>query len=68
MIQADYHNLIGITAELVDTLEATIQGQQVSHTNMVYKDVIWNDCIIQINYHQYRVNTTNSGPWQMLSL
>ena len=29
-LQADYHNLIGITADLVDTLEATLQGKQVA--------------------------------------
>ncbi|KAL2089781.1 hypothetical protein ACEWY4_014469 [Coilia grayii] len=29
-MQADYHNLIGITAELVDTLEATVSGQPIS--------------------------------------
>ncbi len=27
--QADYHNLIGITAELVDSLEATVSGKMV---------------------------------------
>ncbi len=29
-LQSDYHVLIGITAELVDTLEKTISGQPVS--------------------------------------
>uniref|UniRef100_A0A1I8H2E9 LisH domain-containing protein ARMC9 n=1 Tax=Macrostomum lignano TaxID=282301 RepID=A0A1I8H2E9_9PLAT len=29
-VQADYHNLIGITAELVDTLEASLQGRPVN--------------------------------------
>ncbi|XP_030842980.1 lisH domain-containing protein ARMC9 isoform X2 [Strongylocentrotus purpuratus] len=29
-IQADYHNLIGITAELVDTLESCIKGKTVT--------------------------------------
>ena len=29
-LQADYHNLIGITADLVDTLEATLQGKPVA--------------------------------------
>ncbi|XP_020780422.2 lisH domain-containing protein ARMC9 isoform X2 [Boleophthalmus pectinirostris] len=28
--QADYHNLIGITAELVDALEATVNGKMMS--------------------------------------
>ena len=28
--QNDYHNLIGITADLVDALEATVQGRPVS--------------------------------------
>lgn len=28
-MQADYHNLIGITAELVDSLEATVNGKMV---------------------------------------
>nr|XP_048720608.1 lisH domain-containing protein ARMC9 isoform X6 [Caretta caretta] len=29
-IQVDYHNLIGVTAELVDSLEATINGKMAS--------------------------------------
>ncbi|MEQ2274371.1 LisH domain-containing protein armc9, partial [Xenotaenia resolanae] len=29
-IKADYHNLIGITAELVDSLEATVSGKMIS--------------------------------------
>ncbi|XP_064642056.1 lisH domain-containing protein ARMC9-like isoform X2 [Lineus longissimus] len=29
-VQADYHNLIGITAELVDALESTVQGKPVT--------------------------------------
>ncbi|KAM9386157.1 lisH domain-containing protein ARMC9 [Pholidichthys leucotaenia] len=29
-MQADYHNLIGITAEVVDSLEATISGQMIT--------------------------------------
>ncbi|XP_074654207.1 lisH domain-containing protein ARMC9-like isoform X2 [Tubulanus polymorphus] len=29
-VQADYHHLIGITAELVDTLEATVQGKPIT--------------------------------------
>uniref|UniRef100_A0A8I5TXP8 LisH domain-containing protein ARMC9 n=1 Tax=Pongo abelii TaxID=9601 RepID=A0A8I5TXP8_PONAB len=29
-IQADYHNLIGVTAELVDSLEATVSGKMAS--------------------------------------
>lgn len=28
-MQADHHNLIGITAELVDSLEATVSGKMV---------------------------------------
>lgn len=32
-MQADYHNLIGITAELVDSLEATVSGKMVSELN-----------------------------------
>lgn len=34
-MQADYHNLIGITAELVDSLEATVRGKMVG----------WLDCV-----------------------
>ena len=30
VFQADYHNLIGITADLVDALEQTVQGKTVS--------------------------------------
>ena len=29
-LQGDYHNLIGIAAELVDTLEKNVRGQMVS--------------------------------------
>ncbi|XP_059678553.1 lisH domain-containing protein ARMC9 isoform X2 [Gavia stellata] len=29
-MQADYHNLIGVTAELVDSLEATVNGKMAS--------------------------------------
>ncbi|XP_041378217.1 lisH domain-containing protein ARMC9-like isoform X2 [Gigantopelta aegis] len=29
-VQADYHNLIGITADLVDALESTVQGHTIS--------------------------------------
>uniref|UniRef100_A0A7N9AKY3 LisH domain-containing protein ARMC9 n=1 Tax=Mastacembelus armatus TaxID=205130 RepID=A0A7N9AKY3_9TELE len=29
-LQVDYHNLIGITAELVDSLEATVSGKMIS--------------------------------------
>ena len=32
-LQADYHSLIGITADLVDALEATVQGRPVSDNN-----------------------------------
>lgn len=32
-MQADYHNLIGITAELVDSLEATASGKMVRQAN-----------------------------------
>ena len=34
MFQADYHNLIGITADLVDALEQTVQGKTVSTDTM----------------------------------
>lgn len=30
-VQSDYHNLIGITAELVDSLENTLNGKPVSN-------------------------------------
>lgn len=30
-IQEDYHNLIGVTAELVDSLEATVNGKMVRY-------------------------------------
>ncbi|NWX45215.1 ARMC9 protein, partial [Steatornis caripensis] len=29
-MQADYHNLIGVTAELVDSLEATVNGRMIT--------------------------------------
>lgn len=35
-IQADYHNLIGVTAELVDSLEATVSGKMVRNIPFVY--------------------------------
>lgn len=34
-MQADYHNLIGITAELVDSLEATVSGKMVGQLDCV---------------------------------
>lgn len=46
-IQADYHNLIGVTAELVDSLEATVSGKMVRNVPFVYfRESAWNlDCI-----------------------
>lgn len=35
-MQVDYYNLIGITAELVDTLEATASGKMVSRPKQVH--------------------------------
>jgi len=35
-MQADYHNLIGVTAELVDSLEATVNGKMVRDDSDVY--------------------------------
>lgn len=35
-MQADYHNLIGVTAELVDSLEATVNGKMVRDYSDVY--------------------------------
>lgn len=35
-MQADYHNLIGVTAELVDSLEATVSGKMVRDDSGVY--------------------------------
>lgn len=35
-IQADYHNLIGVTAELVDSLEATVSGKMVRRSPIVH--------------------------------
>lgn len=35
-MQADYHNLIGVTAELVDSLEATVNGKMVRGDLDVY--------------------------------
>ena len=45
-IQADYHNLIGVTAELVDSLEATVSGKMVRRSPIVHvsswdKDESW---------------------------
>ncbi|XP_042313330.1 lisH domain-containing protein ARMC9 [Sceloporus undulatus] len=33
-IQADYHNLIGVTAELVDSLEATVNGKMITQEDL----------------------------------
>lgn len=42
-IQADYHNLIGVTAELVDSLEATVSGKMVRNVRFVYfRESAWN--------------------------
>lgn len=35
-MQADYRNLIGVTAELVDSLEATVSGKMVRDDSGVY--------------------------------
>lgn len=35
-MQADYHNLIGVTAELVDSLEATVNGKMVRAGSDIY--------------------------------
>ena len=35
-LQGDYHNLIGITADLVETLEATLQGKPVLFLNPLF--------------------------------
>ncbi|KAI3368687.1 hypothetical protein L3Q82_025680, partial [Scortum barcoo] len=37
-MQADYHNLIGITAELVDSLEATVSGKMGYYSMSPYDD------------------------------
>ncbi|CAG2213951.1 ARMC9 [Mytilus edulis] len=34
-VQADYHNLIGITADLVEALESTVQGKPKNYTLLV---------------------------------
>ena len=39
-LQADYHSLIGITADLVDALESTVQGKPVSVVDML-TDCAW---------------------------
>lgn len=36
-IQADYHNLIGVTAELVDSLEATVNGKMVRPSSRAFR-------------------------------
>lgn len=40
-IQADYHNLIGVTAELVDSLEATVSGKMV-------RNPPWFACLFEV--------------------
>lgn len=44
-IQADYHNLIGVTAELVDSLEATVSGKMVRRPPGC-------SCLFKIKIHQ----------------
>lgn len=43
-MQADYHSLIGVTAELVDSLEATVSGKMV-RTHPPYGVLIQTECM-----------------------
>jgi hypothetical protein len=43
-IQADYHNLIGVTAELVDSLEATVSGKMVRRGQLGWPSVSQRPC------------------------
>lgn len=47
-IQADYHNLIGVTAELVDSLEATVSGKMVRNisekVHEAWAALLWDSC------------------------
>ncbi|XP_053316729.1 lisH domain-containing protein ARMC9 [Spea bombifrons] len=52
-MQADYHNLIGVTAELVDSLEATINGK------LITPEYLQNVCVRLFN-SQMRQSATNS--------
>uniref|UniRef100_A0A8C5DX00 LisH domain-containing protein ARMC9 n=1 Tax=Gouania willdenowi TaxID=441366 RepID=A0A8C5DX00_GOUWI len=54
-MQADYHNLIGITAELVDSLEATVSG------NMISPEYLQSVCVRLFNSHmrQSAVHSTD---------
>nr|XP_019954026.1 PREDICTED: lisH domain-containing protein ARMC9 isoform X2 [Paralichthys olivaceus] len=52
-MQADYHNLIGITAELVDSLEATVSGKLIS------PDYLQNVCVRLFN-NQMRQSVVQS--------
>ncbi|KAM8953640.1 lisH domain-containing protein ARMC9 isoform 2-T2 [Pelodytes ibericus] len=52
-MQADYHNLIGVTAELVDSLEATINGK------LITPEYLQNVCMRLFN-SQMRQSSTHS--------
>ena len=39
-LQGDYHNLIGISAELVDSLEKCVRGEMVSDYRLLNEKVI----------------------------
>ncbi|MGH0134046.1 UNVERIFIED_CONTAM: hypothetical protein FKN15_011805 [Acipenser sinensis] len=52
-MQADYHNLIGVTAELVDSLEATVNGR------MITPEYLQNVCV-RLFSNQMRQSMTQS--------
>lgn len=52
-LQGDYHNLIGISAELVDSLEKCVRGQMV---RILLTFLFYHNCVIVIillNYIDY---------------
>lgn len=57
-MQADYHNLIGITAELVDSLEATVSGKMVGR---------WCGKQTHLMTHRLQAQTTLTGHWTQMS-
>lgn len=70
-MQVDYHNLIGVTAELVDSLEATVSGKMVRpgvvsrHTNqhvlylsLIYRHIYMYVCVyFHISHHNYNADS-----------
>lgn len=64
-IQVDYHNLIGVTAELVDSLEATVSGKmvrKVPHCSCVFFEIkMCHDTSVEKKEEKEGMYIENSG-------